>query len=126
MSRTPCLEQLLRDREHPPLRHARAAERARVAQDQHRVGVDVQRGVVDARGHVVVVLEDDGAGPCAVSSDGDAAECLMTQPSGASEPRRIARPPSAKSGFDARADDVVVEDLGARERLARRVSPRPS
>ena len=40
----------------------------------------------------------------------------MTAPSGASEPRRIARPPSDTSGFE-RADDVVVEDLGARESL---------
>ena len=41
----------------------------------------------------------------------------MTAPSGASEPRRIARPPSGSSGFEQRADHVVVEDLGALERL---------
>ena len=41
----------------------------------------------------------------------------MTAPFGAREPRRIARPPSETSGFDERADDVVVEDLGALEGL---------
>ena len=37
------LQQLLGDREHSPLRHARAAERARVAEDEDRVGGDVER-----------------------------------------------------------------------------------
>ena len=53
------LQQLLGDREHAPLRHARAAERAGIPKDEDRVGGDVQRRVVDAGVHVVVVLEDD-------------------------------------------------------------------
>ena len=58
------LQQLLRDREHPPLRHPRAAQRPGVAQHEHGVRVDVQRRVVDARRHVVVVLEDDRPAVC--------------------------------------------------------------
>ena len=53
------LQQLLGDREHSPLRHARAAERAGVAEDEDRVLGHIQVWVVDAGGHVRVVLEDD-------------------------------------------------------------------
>ena len=54
------LQQLLRDREHAPLRHAGAPERAGIAQHQDRGGVDLERLVVDAAGHVVVVVEHHG------------------------------------------------------------------
>ena len=37
MSRTPCFEQLFRNRQHAPLRHSRAADRAGVLQDEHVV-----------------------------------------------------------------------------------------
>ena len=60
MSRTPWSQQLLRNRQHAPLGHARPAERAGVLQHQHRIGRHRQRRIVDARGEVVVVPEHDG------------------------------------------------------------------
>src|SRR5882672_4233015 len=56
----PLLEELLRHRQHAPFGHARAAERPGVAQHQHRVGVDLEVVAIDARRHVVVVLEYHG------------------------------------------------------------------
>src|SRR5918992_1638957 len=53
------LEELLRHRQHAPLRHSRAAERPGVPQHEHRIRVRVQVVAVDARSHVVVVLEHD-------------------------------------------------------------------
>ena len=53
-------EQLLRDRQLAPLRHARAAARARVAQHEHRVGASTSRPGSSIRaGDVVDVLEDE-------------------------------------------------------------------
>ena len=51
------LQQLLRDRQHPPLGHAGTAERTRVLQHQHRIGRHRQRRIVDPRREIVVVLE---------------------------------------------------------------------
>ena len=60
MSRTPLLQQLLRDRQLAPLRHAGRADRTRVLQHDHGIGGDVEVFAVDARRHVGVVLEHDG------------------------------------------------------------------
>src|SRR5918999_3532079 len=54
------LEELLRHRQHAPLGHPGAAERAGVAQHENAGGVDLEIVAVDARGHVAVVLEDHG------------------------------------------------------------------
>jgi hypothetical protein len=54
-------EQLLRDRQHAPLRHAGPSERPRVLQDQDRIGGHGQRRIVDPFLEVVVVREHDGA-----------------------------------------------------------------
>ena len=64
MSRTPCCEQLGRQRHVGDLRHARVALGAAAAQHQHRVGVDVEVGVVDPGVQVLDRVEDDG--PAAV------------------------------------------------------------
>src|SRR5580693_408540 len=52
-------QQVVGDGQHAVLGHAGTALRSGVTQDQHRVGGDVQRRVVDAFGQVVVVVEDD-------------------------------------------------------------------
>ena len=52
-------QQLLRDRQHAPLGHARAAERSGILQHQHRVGRHRQIRIVDPRLQVVVVAEHD-------------------------------------------------------------------
>ena len=59
MSRTPCLQQLLRNRQHAPFRHAGAADRAGILHHQDGVGRDVEAFVVDARQQVVVAVEHD-------------------------------------------------------------------
>src|SRR5258708_5016266 len=51
------LQKFFRNRQLTPLRHARAALRAGTFQDQHRVGIDLQPGIVDPRRHVVIVRE---------------------------------------------------------------------
>ena len=57
------LEQLLRNREHAPLRHTRSAERSGGLQDQHGILGNGQIRAVDARFQIVVIFEDDcGAG----------------------------------------------------------------
>ena len=58
-------EELARQREVGHLGHAGVAPRAAAAQHQHRVGVDVEVGVVDAGGEVLDRVEDDG--PAAVA-----------------------------------------------------------
>ena len=55
------LDQLLRHRQHAPLGEAGTAQRSGHFQDQHARRVDVEFICVDPRGHVVVVLEHDGA-----------------------------------------------------------------
>ena len=71
MSLTPCVRELLRDRQIAGLRHRRRRMRAGVLQHQNVLGRDVERGIVDARGEVVergehhrpaLVLEQLGVG----------------------------------------------------------------
>src|SRR5215472_2924288 len=50
-------EELLWNRELPPLRHPGRAQRTRVLEHQHGVGGHRKRRIVDARGHVVVIGE---------------------------------------------------------------------
>ena len=50
------LEELLGDGHHAPLRHARPAHRPAVLQEQHGILCDVEVGIVDARGEIIVVL----------------------------------------------------------------------
>ena len=59
------LEQLRRQRHVRHLRHAGVALGAAAAQHQHRVGVDVEVGVVDPGVEVLDAVEDDG--PAAVA-----------------------------------------------------------
>ena len=59
---TPCAQELGRDRQVPPLGHARARRPGpalRSTITDRRVAFEV--GIVDARGEVVDVLEDDRA-----------------------------------------------------------------
>ena len=82
MSVTPCSSSFAGIGSCAPLGHARAALRAGVPQDEHGVGVDVERGVVDARRDVVDVLEHDARGRDGGGGAGDAALRLITAPSG--------------------------------------------
>ena len=66
MSVTPCSSSFVRNRHRAPLGHAGAALRARVAQHEHRVGGDVERGIVDPRRDVVDVLEHERGAAMAV------------------------------------------------------------
>ena len=61
MSLTPCVAELLRDRQVAGLGHAGRADRAGVAQHEHVVGADVEVGRIDPRRHVLDRIEDDGA-----------------------------------------------------------------
>ena len=61
MSLTPARAELLRDRQIAGLRHARRALGTGVAQHQHVVGVDVERGIVDPQRHVLDGFEHHGA-----------------------------------------------------------------
>ena len=60
-------EQLRRQRQVRDLGHARVALRPAAAQHQHRVGVDVEVGVVDAGVQVLDGVEDDAPGRGGVS-----------------------------------------------------------
>ena len=53
--------QLHRDRQIAGLRHARRALRAGIAQHQHVVGRDIERGIVDPQRHVLDGIEHHGA-----------------------------------------------------------------
>ena len=65
MSRTPCFSSFFGIGSWPHSGMPGRAVRAGVLQHQHRVRVDVEVRVVDARGHVVVVLEHHRAARCA-------------------------------------------------------------
>ena len=86
-------------------------------------GVDGERRIVDARRHVVVVGEHDGAARVLAADRGSAAAGLITAPSGARLPRSTARLPLATSALVARQDHVGVEDF-ARRRCSRPASCR--
>ena len=78
--------ELLRDRQVARLRHARRAPGAGVAQHQHVVGGDVERGIVDPQRHVLDRFEHHGAAGVLQQPGACAAECLMTAPRGARLP----------------------------------------
>ena len=98
MSVTPCREQLGRQAHVADLGHARIAAWATVLQHQHRLGVDLQRGIGDAFLVVLQVLEHDRAAAVAQQVR-LAAEGLSTAPRGARLPRSTQMPPSATSGL---------------------------
>ena len=52
-----CLHELARDRQHPPLRHARTTLGPGVLQHQHVIGRDIQILALDFGRHVIVVAE---------------------------------------------------------------------
>ncbi len=52
-------QHLFRDRQLTPFRHARRSDRPGVLKHQDRILVDVEIRIVDAGGHVVIILEDD-------------------------------------------------------------------
>src|ERR1051325_9913252 len=54
-----ALQQFLWYRQHPPLRHSRAAEWTSVLQDQYRVLIHLQISVVDSRCQNVIVTENN-------------------------------------------------------------------
>ena len=113
------LEQLFRDRQLAPLRHAGAAERAAVLQYKHAGLVDVERITVDARIHIVIVLEHHRAAgvlhqPRFGSSrlDHRAVGCEIAAQHG--------KPAAFRQRVVARADDIAVIDLGVLQVLAER------
>src|SRR3984885_12729354 len=56
----PCGKEFLGDWQLAPFGHSGGTFRARVAQDENTVGVDIEGGVVDSRVHLVVAIENDG------------------------------------------------------------------
>ena len=70
------MQKLLRDRQHAPLRHARAAQRPRVLQNQNRIRRHVQIVAIDARVHVRRSCQNTTAGPVCCSNVGSAADGL--------------------------------------------------
>ena len=113
-------QQFLRDRQLAPFRHARRAERSGVLEHQDRVLVDVEVRIVDARRHVVVVVEHDRLARVCFCRCASAAGGLITAPSGARLPRSTARLSDATSGLFKRPDHVVVVDLSPADILAER------
>ena len=89
MSRTPLLQQLRRQRHVADLGHARIALRAAVLQHHDAGLVDVEaRRRRCARCRSSMVSNTTARPVCCIRS-GEAAEGLMTAPSGARLPRRI-------------------------------------
>ena len=114
------LQQLLRDREHSPLRHTRPAQRTRVAQDEDRIRRDVQRRIVNPRGHVVVVLENDRRARVGqqLRRRGGVLDDAAVRRQRAVEDREAAL---GEQRIRDRPDHVVVVDNSTRKRLQERI-----
>ena len=85
MSRTPCLRSFFGTGSMPHSGMPGPPERAGVAQHQHRVGVAVEVVAVDARRHVVVVVEHHRL--AGVLENLRSPTALITAPFGARLPR---------------------------------------
>ena len=109
--------QLLRNRQHAPLRHARPALRTAVLEHENVVGRDVEVVTFDLACHVVVVLEGDHLAVVSRSRF-SAADGFITQPRGARLPVSTAVAPSRDTGSPKRMDHIALVDLGARDVLA--------
>ena len=86
-------DQLLRDRQHAPFRHAGSAFRSGVFQHQHVVRRDVEIVAFDFERHVIVIFERDRLAT-GLRKRGSAAAGFMTQPCGARLPVSTAVAPS--------------------------------
>ncbi len=115
------LDQLGRDRQHAPFRHARAALGAGIAQDHDVFGRDVQVLVIDRRLHAGVVIEHQrGAGVLQeLRGAGAGLDDAAVRRNVAAQDRQRA---FVVDGGVQLADHVIVIDLGARDVLAQRLA----
>ena len=113
------LQQLFWNGQHSPFGHAGRADGTGILQHDDAVGGDIEGGVVvDARGEVVVIAEDDRRAAVAkearlhrgVFDDGTARAKISAQDGGAAFGRERV--------FE-RAEDFAVEDFRAREVFAK-------
>ena len=114
-------EQLLRNRQHAPLRHAGTAQRTGVAQHQHRASIHIEIRVVEPRGHVVVIVEHHCATGvlqqlrvgCGRLDNGSVRREIATQHD---------QPTVRLHGIVGRANHIGVMDFGACDILPERLS----
>jgi len=132
MSSTADLGELARDRHVADLGHARVTARSGVLQDEHGVLVDVQIRVLDRLVVVLDAAEHQRLTPVAESRS-EAADCLMTAPSGARFPFSTRSPrhcpadlrPAGsprRSGFPEQHRVGRLDPLGVRDVLADRLA----
>ena len=93
MSRVPCLINAFGDRQHPPLRHSRPAQRPGVAQHQHMLRRHLQALVLDRRLHFRIAVEHQRR-PLMPMKARVAGRRLITAPSGQRFPLSTASDPS--------------------------------
>ena len=117
------LQQLLRDRQHAPFRHAGAALRAGIAQHQHVVRRDVEIVVDRSPPSSMDSCRTRAPGRYACRKRGSQALGLMTQPSGARLPLSTASAPSCIDRIVERPDHVVVVDRRRRRCFSPSVRP---
>ena len=101
-----ALQDLLRDGKQAPLRHAGSAQRPGILKDENGILVDIKIVAVDARFHIVEVVEDHRRAGVLPEARGRRRPILMTAPSGASDPKRIDRAAGLHQRLGALANHV--------------------
>jgi hypothetical protein len=114
-------EQLRRDRQVAPLGHPRPADGTGVAQHHDRARVDVERGVVDAGGEVVDVVEHDRAA-LVLQERGVGGRDLHHRPVRAERAAQDDEAAAAVEGPRPRADHLLVPDRRGRDVLRDRAA----
>src|SRR5690606_1130895 len=111
------LEELLRDRQHAPLRHARRALWPRILENDDGIRSDGESGIIDARGEVVVIAEDDGwtSVPQELWLHG---RVLDDRTAGSEVAAEDGGSALRRDWIIARADDLGIEDFSAFHVLA--------
>ena len=122
MSRTPCAQELLRDRHVADLGHARIALGAAVLQDHDAARRRCRAHRRPSARCSSSMFSNTTARPVWRISSGEAAEGLMTAPSGARLPRRIAMPASGLNGVGEGRDHLAVPALGVLDVLPDRAA----
>ena len=123
MSRTPLARSFFGIGSAPHSGRPGRADRAAVLQHQHGGLVDLEVGIVDAAGEVVAVGEDHS--PAAVLQEGGRGRRVLDD--GAVRRERCPSAPRCRprtaTRIVERPDDVVVDNLGIRDRLAEACVP---